>query len=103
GQSTVNCPHLVARIFYQKQQALIKKVHQGYYKKIAGLVYTIEYQQHELLQIHLLIFLEAKFKIHTVQQVNSFISTQISDRNVHSQLYQAMEKYMLHGPCALEF
>ncbi|KAG2055672.1 hypothetical protein BDR06DRAFT_845562, partial [Suillus hirtellus] len=45
GQSTVDRPDLVAHIFYQKQQALLKKVRKGYYGKVAGLVYTIEYQK----------------------------------------------------------
>ena len=45
-----------------------------YFGKVAGLIYTIEYQKHGLLYMHLLIFLEEQFKIHTVEQVNSFIS-----------------------------
>jgi hypothetical protein len=73
----------VARVFYQKQQALLKKVREGYYGKVAGLVYTIEYQKRGLPHMHLLIFLEAEYKIRTVEQVNAFISAQIPDRNVH--------------------
>lgn len=102
GQSAVDHPDLVARIFYQKQQALLKKVRAGYYGKVAGLVYTIEYQKRGLPHMHLLIFLEAEYKIRTVEQVDAFISTQIPDRNVHLQLYQAVEKFVLHGPCTPE-
>ncbi|KIK36582.1 hypothetical protein CY34DRAFT_30821, partial [Suillus luteus UH-Slu-Lm8-n1] len=58
GQSAVDRPDLVAYVFYQKQQALLKKVHAGYYGKVAGLVYTIEYQKRGLSHMHLLIFLE---------------------------------------------
>jgi hypothetical protein len=98
----VDRPDLVARVFYQKQQALLKKVRGGYYGKVAGLVYTIEYQKRGLPHMHLLIFLEPEYKIRTVEQIDSFISAQIPDRNVHPQLYQAVEKFMLHGPCSPE-
>jgi Helitron helicase-like domain at N-terminus len=102
GQSAVDRPDLVARVFYQKQQALLKKVRKGYYGKVAGLVYTIEYQKRGLPHMHLLIFLDPNHKIRTVEQVNSFISAQIPDRDVHPQLYEAVSKYMLHGPCSPE-
>jgi len=66
------------------------------------LVYTIEYQKHGLPHMHLLIFLESDHKIRTVEQIDSFISAQIPDRNIYPQLYEAVEKYMLHGPCSPE-
>ncbi|KIK35023.1 hypothetical protein CY34DRAFT_26716 [Suillus luteus UH-Slu-Lm8-n1] len=67
GQSAVDHPDLVAHVFYQKQQALLKKVRAGYYGKVAGLVYTIEYQKRGLPHMHLLIFLEAEYKIRMVE------------------------------------
>jgi hypothetical protein len=55
-----------------------------------------------LPHMHLLIFLEAEYKIRMVEQVNAFISAQIPDRNVHPRLYQAVEKFVLHGLCTPE-
>jgi hypothetical protein len=89
----------VARVFYQKHKALLKKVRDGYYGKVAGLVYTIEYQKHGLPHMHLLIFLHEQCKIRTPEQVDSFISAQIPDADVHPQLYEAVSNFMLHGPC----
>jgi hypothetical protein len=83
----VDCPDLVAHVFYQKQQALLKKVSDGYYGKVIGLVYTIKHQKCSLPHMHLLIFLEPGYNICTVEQINSFISAQIPDRNSHPQLY----------------
>ncbi|KIK46873.1 hypothetical protein CY34DRAFT_33067, partial [Suillus luteus UH-Slu-Lm8-n1] len=40
------------------RQTLLKKVRGGYYGKVAGLVYTIEYQKRGLPHMHLLIFLK---------------------------------------------
>lgn len=90
----------MARVFYQKQQALLKKVQNGYFGAIAGLVYTIEYQKCGLPHMHLLIFLEVQDKIQDIQQIDALISAQIPDPLQHPQLYEAVSKYMLHGPCS---
>ena len=83
GQSTVNRPDLVARVFHAKQQALLKKIHDGYFGHVAGFVYTIEYQKQGLSHMHPLIFLEEQDKICTVEQINGVISAQIPDPNIH--------------------
>ena len=93
---------MVAHVFYQKQQALLKIIHDGYFGAIAGLMYTIEYQKHGLPHMHLLIFLENQDKIHTVQQVDALISAQIPNENIHPQLHGAVTHFMLHGPCTPE-
>ena len=100
GQTAVNRPDLVAHVFHAKQQASLKKIHDGYFGQVARFVYTIEYQKHGLPHIHLLIFLEEQDKISTVQQIDAIISAQIPDPQIHSQLHSAVSKYMLHGPCS---
>jgi hypothetical protein len=67
GQSTVDRPDLVARVFHAKQQALLKKIRDGYFGQVAGFVYTIEYQKRGLPHMHLLVFLERQDKIRTVE------------------------------------
>lgn len=99
GQRAVDRPDLVARVFFQKKEALLKKVRAGYFGAVAGLVYTIEYQKRGLPHMHLLIFLQEQDKIHTPEQADSFISAQIPDAEETPQLYSAVSKYMLHGPC----
>ena len=93
-------PDIVTRVFHAKQQALLKKIHAGYFGKVAGFVYTIEYQKRGLPHMHLLIFLEEEWKIRTPEQVDALISAQLPDPNVHPQLHSTMSKYMLHGPCS---
>ena len=102
GQRAVDRPDLVARVFYQKKEALLKKVRGGYFGAVAGLVYTIEYQKRGLPHMHLLIFLQEHDKIRRPEQVDSFISAQIPDAEITPQLYSAVSKYMLHGPCKPE-
>ena len=99
GQTTVDRPDLVARVFHAKQQALLKKIRDGYFGQVAGFVYTIEYQKRGLPHMHLLIFLESQDKITTVDQIDAIISAQIPDSQIYPQLHSAVSKYMLHGPC----
>jgi hypothetical protein len=93
---------LIAHVFFQKKEALLKKVHAGYFGALAGLVYTIEYQKRGLPHMHLLIFLQEQDKICTPEQADSFISAQIPDAEETLQLYSAVSKYMLHEPCKPE-
>ena len=100
GQTAVDRSDIVTRVFYAKQQALLKKIRDGYYGEVAGFVYTIEFQKRGLPHMHLLIFLEEQDKIRTVEQVDAIISAQLPDPNVHPQLHSAISKCMLHGPCS---
>lgn len=52
--------------------------------------------------MHLLIFLEDQDKIRNIDQIDAFISAQIPDHDAHPQLYEAVSKFMLHGPCSPE-
>ena len=93
-------PNLIICVSYAKQQALLKIICDGYFGQVAGFVYTIEYQKCRLPHMHLLIFLEQKDKISTVEQIDAIISAQIPDSQTYPQLYSAVFKYMLHGPCS---
>ena len=93
-------PDLVARVFHAKQQALLKKIRNGYFGQVAGFVYTIEYQKRDLPHMHLLVFLEEQDKIRTVEQIDAVISAQISELDLHPQLHSVVTRYMLHGPCS---
>ena len=96
----MNRPDLVTRVFHGNQQALLKKIRDGYYGQVAGFVYTIEYQKYGLPHMHLLIFLEEPDKIRAVEQIDAIISAQIPDSQIHPQLHAAITKSMLHGPCS---
>ena len=90
GQAAIDKPDLVARLVYQKQQALVNKVRDGFFGQVAGLVYTIEYQKRGLPHMHMLIFLTQENKIHTIEDVDSFISAEIPHQSIHPQLYEAV-------------
>jgi hypothetical protein len=91
---------LVARVFDLKVKELIKdlKVKEvfGTYK---GLVRTIEYQKRGLPHLHLLLFLDARFKIDRNDTIDQIISAEIPSKEVDPELYEIVTKNMVHGPC----
>ena len=65
GQSATDRPDLIAWVFHAKQQALLKKIHNGYYGQVAGFVYTIEYQKHDLPHMHLFVMRSIQRRLNT--------------------------------------
>src|ERR1700690_1987524 len=78
-QTASDRPDIVARVFYQKMEALLEDVRNGIFGPIDGLVYTIEFQKRGLPHIHLLIFLRRLYKIHNANEVDSIVSAQLPD------------------------
>jgi len=98
-QEASDRPDIVARVFVQKMQSLLKDVRNGLYGKVTGMVYTIEFQKRGLPHMHLLIFLDQQDKIRNPKDVDDIVSAQIPDPAVHPLLYETVTKHMAHGPC----
>ena len=92
-------PDIVARVFAQKMEQLLKDVRGGLFGKVAGMVYTIEFQKRGLPHMHLLIFLDQQDKIRNPKDVDDIVSAQIPDPVAHPLLYDSVTKHMVHGPC----
>ena len=95
-------PDIVARVFVQKMEQLLKDVREGLFGKVAGMVYTVEFQKRGLPHMHLLIFLDQQDKIRNPKDVDDIVSAQIPDPVAHPLLYETVTKHMVHGPCGLE-
>ena len=98
-QEASDRPDIVARVFVQKMQSLLKDIRNGLYGKVAGMVYTVEFQKRGLPHMHLLIFLDQQDKIRNPKDVDDIVSAQIPDPAVHPLLYETVTKHMVHGPC----
>jgi hypothetical protein len=98
-QKASDRPDIVAHVFVQKMQSLLKDVRGGLFGKVAGMVYTVEFQKRGLPHMHLLIFLDQQYKIHNPRDVDDIVSAQIPDPVAHPLLYQSVTKHMVHGPC----
>jgi len=92
-------PDIVARVFVQKMEQLLKDVRGGLFGKVAGMVYTVEFQKRGLPHMHLLIFLQQQDKICNPKDVDDIVSAQIPDPVAHPLLYETVTKHMVHGPC----
>ena len=92
-------PDIVARVFVQKMESLLKDVRNGLFGKVAGMVYTVEFQKRGLPHMHLLIFLQQEDKIRNPKDVDDIVSAQIPDPVAHPLLYETVTKHIVHGPC----
>jgi len=98
-QEASDRPDIVARVFVMKMQELLKEVRGGLFGRVAGMVYTIEFQKRGLPHMHLLIFLQQEDKIHDPKDVDDIVSAQIPDPVTQPLLYETVTKNMVHGPC----
>jgi hypothetical protein len=98
-QEASDRPDIVARVFVMKMQELLKEVREGLFGKVAGMVYTIEFQKRGLPHMHLLIFLQQGDKIRDPKDVDDIVSAQIPDPVTQPLLYETVTKNMVHGPC----
>ncbi len=56
----------MARVFQLKKEALLDEIKKGgIFEKVMAMVHTIEFQEHGLPHMHLMIFLDSEDKIHT--------------------------------------
>ncbi|XP_076939897.1 uncharacterized protein LOC143608857 [Bidens hawaiensis] len=65
----------------------------------AMIVYMIEFQKRGLPHAHICIFMHPGSKIHNPQDVDKFISVEISNKDSDSDLYKLVSDHMIHDPC----
>ena len=87
----------MARVFNEKKDALLAEIRKGLFGAISGLVYTTEFQKRGLPHVHLLIFLQAPFKIRDSVYVDLIVSAKLPDPNLHPNLWNAVTGLMLHN------
>ncbi|CAL1353065.1 unnamed protein product [Linum trigynum] len=93
-------PEIVARVFHMKLQDLIDDIKKNnYFGRALAVVYTVEFQKSGLPHVHILVWLEASSKLSTVESVDATISAELPDPQLDPVGYEAVSKFMLHGPC----
>ncbi|CAN1731989.1 ATP-dependent DNA helicase pif1 [Linum perenne] len=60
---------------------------------------TFTFQKRGLPHVHMLIFLAEEDKLNSTSDIDSVIQTEIPDRYSDPKCYEAITKFMIHGPC----
>jgi hypothetical protein len=98
-QEPADRPDIIARVFQQKKEALLKEIRGGLFGKVIGMVHTIEFQKRGLPHMHLLIFLDQQDKIREPKDADSIVSAKIPDPVTQPILHSVVTSNMMHGPC----
>ncbi|XP_019150201.1 PREDICTED: uncharacterized protein LOC109147018 [Ipomoea nil] len=93
---------IVCRVFKMKLDCLIKEFKHGeLFGPVKSVIYTIEFQKRGLPHAHILIFLKNKGDMSSPTYIDSIIKAEIPDTALDMNYYNAVEEFMVHGPCGL--
>ncbi|CAN1135708.1 B3 domain-containing transcription factor VRN1 [Linum perenne] len=97
-------PSVVVRVFRMKLLHLKDDINeqQIFGRTIAGM-HTVEFQKRGLPHVHILVWLAKEAAIDTTTQIDTFISAELPDPMIDPIGYAAATKFMLHGPCGVDF
>ncbi|KAI9091201.1 hypothetical protein K1719_028265 [Acacia pycnantha] len=95
-----NRADILSRIFRLKLKALMNVIKQKrLFGNVRAEVYTIEFQKRGLPHAHILIWLAERDKIKEPEDVDKIISAEIPNPDSDPQMYELVQKYMMHSPC----
>ncbi|CAN1799654.1 ATP-dependent DNA helicase PIF1 [Linum perenne] len=95
-----NRADVLARVFKVKLNQLMLEIKtKAIFGTTIAFVHTTEFQKRGLPHAHMLVFLSAEDKIHCASQIDSVISAEIPDSSTDPECYDAVSRFMFHGPC----
>ncbi|KAL0396172.1 UNVERIFIED_CONTAM: hypothetical protein Scaly_0065600 [Sesamum calycinum] len=62
-------------------------------------VHVIEFQKRGLPHVHMLVIFDEDDKLNTPEDYDCVVRAEIPDKNEEPELYAAVLKHMIHGPC----
>ncbi|CAN0904888.1 ATP-dependent DNA helicase PIF1 [Linum grandiflorum] len=93
-------PMVIARVFRMRLDLLKKDLQQTrYFEKSIASMHTVEFQKRGLPHVHIIVWLLDKYKPKTPSMVDRIISAELPDPTLDPIGYNAVTKFMLHGPC----
>ncbi|CAN0922373.1 ATP-dependent DNA helicase PIF1 [Linum grandiflorum] len=82
-------PMVIARVFRMRLEQL----------KTRTDMHTVEFQKRGLPHVHIILWLADEYKPKTVSMVDKIISSELPDPLIDPVGYDAVTKFMIHGPC----
>ena len=113
SESVKDRPDLVARVFKQKKDQLIKDIRYGHVLgKVPAMLWVIEFQKRGLPHAHILVILSSDDRITSNADIDNVISAQLPpdpasfppgpQREQAERLEKIVLQNMVHGPCGKE-
>ena len=100
AQSAADRPDLVARVFKMKKDWLVDAItKKGLFGPCCGNIQRVEFQKRGLPHMHMVIFLHSDYKLLTPDTVDNVIWARWPDPESHPLLFDAVKRFMVHGPC----
>ncbi|GFQ71965.1 ATP-dependent DNA helicase [Trichonephila clavata] len=97
GQKSHDRHGIIARVFRVKVKHMMKLLTKGcIFGNVRCHMYTVEWQKHGLLHVHILLWLEIKISPESIDVV---ICAELPDSNIDPALYEIIRTTMIHGPC----
>jgi hypothetical protein len=101
-QTVADRPDLVSCVFQLKKKVLMNAILKDrIFGPCSAHVYAIEFRKRGLPHMHLLLFLKTRFKLLSPDVVDSIIMACWPDPVMQPQLFDAVKKFMVHGPCGV--
>ncbi|OMO79395.1 hypothetical protein CCACVL1_13702 [Corchorus capsularis] len=100
GQSPQDRPDLLTRIFHSKfEEFKVDIVTKGVLGRVVAYVYVIEFQKRGLPHAHMLVVVDEDSKLNTPDEYDRVVRAEIPNVEEEPQLFRAVTKHMIHGPC----
>ncbi|CAL1359594.1 unnamed protein product [Linum trigynum] len=100
GKRSEDKTQVVTRVFKMKLKALKNRItKEHFFGKTVADLHTVEFQKRGLPHAHILIWLADSDKLKDTAAIDSIISSEIPDPAVDPVGYEAVTKFMMHGPC----
>ncbi|CAN0898457.1 ATP-dependent DNA helicase PIF1 [Linum grandiflorum] len=93
-------PMVVARVFRMRLRLLKEDLNKAsFFGKNVASMHTVEFQKRGLPHVHIILWLQDIYKPTTPAKVDHIISAELPDPQHDPVGYDAVTKFMLHGPC----
>jgi hypothetical protein len=99
GQNPVDRPDVIARVFRQKNQALLDDILKcKIFGQFEAYVQVIEFQKRGLPHSHSLFIIQDKDKLKSTNDYDKLVTAQLPPPELET-LRESVKRHMIHGPC----